>query len=196
MQGPMGSLTLTPGPDGLEKVVWSRNSRSDRAFDLPCSGELLANRDGERDDEPPFTCGTYARRSVIKHFLRQVYGGSKYNEGARMAVVAQVQALINSTLQAWSFEQNFLCTCPNGTTTGWDCCTEQADCATEPCPCPVLVAPRVHARLDTTICKYCVIFKLGSRGRTPGRVLPWQPTARRRSPPPQGRQSCSAHRIL
>ena len=60
----------------------------------------------------------------------------------------------------------------------------------------VLDAPRVHARLDTTICKYCVIFKLGSRGRTPGRVLPWQPTARRRSPPPQGRQSCSAHRIL
>jgi hypothetical protein len=36
----------------------------------------------------------------------------------------------------------------------------------------VLVAPRVHARLDTTICKYCVIFKLGSRGLTPGRVLP------------------------
>jgi hypothetical protein len=60
----------------------------------------------------------------------------------------------------------------------------------------VLVAPRVHARLETTICKHCVIFKLGSRGRTPGRVLPWQPTARRRSPPPQGRQSCSAHRIL
>jgi hypothetical protein len=60
----------------------------------------------------------------------------------------------------------------------------------------VLVASRVHARLDTTICKYCVIFKLGSRGRIPGRVLPWQPTAPRRSPPPQGRQSCSAHRIL
>jgi hypothetical protein len=148
----MGSLTLTPGPDGLEKVVWSRNSRSDRAFDLPCSGELLANRDGGRDDEPPFTCGTYARRSVIKHFLRQVYGGSKYNEGARMAVVAQVQALINSTLQAWSFEQNFLCTCPNGTATGWDCCTEQANCATEPCQCPDGFAVPASVACCTSVC--------------------------------------------
>jgi hypothetical protein len=73
---------------------------------------------------------------VIKHFLREVYGGSKYNEGARSAVVRQIQELVNSTLQAWSFDQNFLCTCPNGSATGWECCTEQANCATEPCPCP------------------------------------------------------------
>jgi hypothetical protein len=131
-------MTLTPGPDGLEKVVWSRSSKgvSDRTFEMPCSGEALANRNGERDDQTPFTCGTYARRSVIKHFLREVYGGSKYNEGARSAVVRQIQELVNSTLQAWSFDQNFLCTCPNGSATGWECCTEQANCATEPCPCP------------------------------------------------------------
>jgi hypothetical protein len=56
--------------------------------------------------------------------------------------------------------------------------------------------PTCTLGLTPTICKYCVIFKFGSRGRTPRQVLPWQPTARRRSPLPPGRQSCSAHSIL
>jgi hypothetical protein len=56
--------------------------------------------------------------------------------------------------------------------------------------------PTCTLGLTPTICKYCVIFKFGSSGRTPGQVLPWQPTARRRSPLPPGRQSCSAHSIL
>lgn len=139
MQGPLGRMVLTPGPDGVEKVVWSRNSKglSDRTFEIPCSGERLTNRDGLRDDAPPFTCGTYARRSVLKYFLRKVYGeGMKDNQGAKDAVVKAVQGLINTTREAWSFSKNFLCTCRNGTTTGWECCTEQSNCATDPCPCP------------------------------------------------------------
>jgi len=88
MMGPMGSLTLTPGPVGVEKAIWSRNSKLNRTFQLPCTGELLANRNGVRDDASPFTCGTYPRRSVIKHFLRKTYGGSdRYNDGARRSVV-------------------------------------------------------------------------------------------------------------
>ena len=138
-QGPLGSLTLTPGPSDVEKVVWSRSSSgaSNRMFEVPCTGSRLANRDGVRDDAPPFTCGTYPRRAVIKHFLRKTYGGgAKDNDGARQAVVMKVKELINATREAWSLQNNFLCTCKNKTTIGWDCCTEQSSCATQPCPCP------------------------------------------------------------
>lgn len=134
----MSSVVLTPGPDGVEKVIWSRNSAGlpNRSFEIPCSGQRLANRDGERDDAPPYTCGTYARRAVMKHFLRKTYGGgAKYNEGAKDAVVKAVKKLINETREAWSTPSNFLCTCPNGSTTGWECCSEQSSCSTEPCPC-------------------------------------------------------------
>ena len=131
----MDSVTLTPGPDSVEKVIWSRSSKTphSRTFETPCTGEKLTNRDGIRDDAPPFTCGTYPRRSVIKHFLRS--NGMAENQGAKDAVVKAVKALINKTREAWSFASNFMCTCKNGTT-GWDCCTEQSNCATEPCPCP------------------------------------------------------------
>jgi len=137
MMGPMDSLTLTPGPVGVEKAVWARNRVPNRTFQLPCTGELLQNRDGVNDDSSPFTCGTYPRRSVIKHFLRKTYGGTdRYNDGARQSVVREVQALVNRTLMAWSIDQNFLCTCRDGVTTGWNCCIDQQDCATTPCPCP------------------------------------------------------------
>ena len=139
-QGPLGNMVLTPGPGSArEKVVWSRNSEGlpDRQFEIPCSGDKLANRDGVRDDIPPFTCGTYPRRAVIKHFLRKTYGGgTKYNQGAKDAVIQAVQRLINQTRQAWSLDKNFMCTCPNGSATGWECCSLQSNCATEPCPCP------------------------------------------------------------
>ena len=48
MQGPMGSMTLTPGPGSTEKVTWSRSTDGtpSRLFELPCSGERLTNRDG------------------------------------------------------------------------------------------------------------------------------------------------------
>ena len=132
----MNSVTLTPGPNSVEKAIWARNGFLNRTFQLPCTGPLLENRDGQRDDASPFTCGSYPRRAVIKHFLRKTYGGSdKYNEGARLAVVHRVQTLINSTMLAWGIKQNFLCTCLDGITTGWKCCTEQKNCAVEACPC-------------------------------------------------------------
>ena len=136
MLGPLGSMTLTPGPSGLEKVVWARNSDGTREFQIPCTGGKLANRNGSRDDMPPFTCGTYPRRAVMKYFLRNKYGGTKNNPGARDAVVKVVRAMINATREAWSSDGNFMCTCPNQSATGWGCCTLQSDCATDPCPCP------------------------------------------------------------
>ena len=152
----MGAVVLTPGPDSIqEKVVWSRNSDglSDRQFELPCTGQRLANRDGVRDNTPPFTCGTYARRAVIKHFLRKTYGGgAKYNAGAKDAVVEAVRGLINRTRKAWSFNGNFLCTCPNGSATGWECCTLQKNCATDPCPCPSGYEVAASVACCTSVC--------------------------------------------
>jgi hypothetical protein len=155
MQGPMGSMTLTPGPDGVEKVIWSRSSDGNpsRLFELPCSGERLTNRDGiTRDDSPPFTCGTRARRAVVKHFLRVTYGGEKENEGAKNSVINEVRALINRTREAWNFKSNFMCTCPNSTTTGWACCEQQKDCATEPCPCPDGYSTKASVACCTSVC--------------------------------------------
>ena len=161
MQGPMGSMTLTPGPDGVEKVVWSRSSDGSpsRLFELPCSGERLTNRDGiSRDDAPPFTCGTRARRAVVKHFLRVTYGGEKENQGAKSAVIKEVLALINRTREAWAFKSNFMCTCPagvtapDGTTTGWGCCEVQKECATEPCPCPSGYSVKASVACCTSVC--------------------------------------------
>ena len=138
MQGPLSSTTLTPGPDSVEKVVWSRRSDKEggRLFDLPCSGTKLTNRDGRRDTRPPYTCGTFARRAVIKHFLREEFGGTQNNEDARKMVASVVRAMINRTRDAWELDTNYQCTCPDGIRTGWDCCAEQKQCSTDPCACP------------------------------------------------------------
>ena len=150
MQGPMASSTFTPGPDSVEKVIWSRSSS--RQFELPCSGDRLTNRDGLRDDVSPFTCGSYPRRAVLKHFIRRTYGGAKYNDAARQSVVKAVLELVNRTRKAWSFDSNYMCTCPNGSTTGWECCDQQADCATEPCACADGSEVKMSVACCTSVC--------------------------------------------
>ena len=136
MQGPMKEMVFTPGPAGVETVRWSRSSgEGSREFTLPCSGEALTMRNGVRDTKSPFTCGTPARRAILKHFLRTHLGGGTNNSAAKDMVLKAVRRLINDTRAAWSYDGNFRCTCRNGTT-GWHCCLEQSNCATEACPCP------------------------------------------------------------
>ena len=134
----MSSITLTPGPDTVEKVVWSRRSdgSTSRLFDLPCSGTKLTNRDGRRDTQPPYTCGTFARRAVIKHYLRETFGGMENSDEARKAVVSVVKEMINRTRDAWELDTNFQCKCKDGFTIGWECCKEQSKCSLDPCACP------------------------------------------------------------
>lgn len=127
----------------MEKVVWSRrrtgesNNNNNRLFDLPCSGKKLNSRNGVRDTLPPYTCGTFARRAVLKYYLRNKIGGAmQNNDGAKQKVVDVVKAMMNETLKAWELDANYLCTCKNGTTTAWECCTEQKQCSIEPCACP------------------------------------------------------------
>ena len=132
----MSSTTLTPGPDSVEKVIWSRRSDGNRLFDLPCSGIKLASRDGQRDTKPPYTCGTYARRAVIKHYLRDKFGGMQNSEETRKMVVKVVNEMINRTRAAWELDANYQCRCNDGIRVGWGCCTEQSQCSTNPCTCP------------------------------------------------------------
>ena len=136
MQGPMSEMVFTPGPDGVEKLRWSRASGgASREFTLPCSGEELTMRNGIRDTKSPFTCGTPARRSILKNYLRTYLGGGGNNSAAKAMVLKAVKELINRTRIAWSNDANYRCTCANGTT-GWDCCLDQSNCATEACLCP------------------------------------------------------------
>ena len=129
-QGPFGRADLSPGPDGVEGVIWSRSTQGldSRTFELPCSGDQLINRDGSHDTKPPFTCGTYPRRSIIKYFLRNAFGGTKDSNAAKSQVIAAVKKLIADTREAWSNDANYYCKCKNGTA-GWECCAEQTDCA-------------------------------------------------------------------
>ena len=136
MEGPMSEMVFTPGPDGVERVRWSRGSGvASRLFELPCSGEALTMRNGLRDTKSPFTCGTPARRAILKNYLRSHLGGQTNNSAAKEMVIKAVRELINRTRVAWSYDANLLCTCRNGTV-GWSCCIEQENCATEACPCP------------------------------------------------------------
>ena len=158
-QGPLSAATLTPGPDSVEKVVWSRRSdegdkknKMSRLFDLPCSGKKLAGRNGVRDTAPPYTCGTFARRAVIKHFLRAKIGGTRNNDAAKQKVVDVVKNMMNQTLKAWELDANYLCTCKNGTTVAWECCSEQKECSTDPCPCPDGYGVNASVACCTTVC--------------------------------------------
>ena len=152
MTGPLDEMELTPGPDGVEKVRWSRGSTApSRGFELPCSGEQLALRTGVRDTKSPFTCGSPARRSVLKYFVRDFLGGAKDNSAAKSMVVKAVQELINRTLAAWSLDDNYRCTCANGTK-GWECCAEQSNCAIEPCTCPEGFEVKASVACCTSVC--------------------------------------------
>jgi hypothetical protein len=52
----------------LEVPFWARDASEiglDRSLDLPCFGVKLKG-----DYDPPFTCGSDTRRSIIKYFVR------------------------------------------------------------------------------------------------------------------------------
>jgi len=128
MMGALDSVDLWPGPVGLEKPFWSRNRRNTggRDFELPCSGDALNDRSGHRDTQSPFTCGSDARRAVIKYFIRNRMGtqGSANQEIVRQAV----KVLVSQLQQAWlTSVSNYACQCANGTHS-LDCCTLDPSC--------------------------------------------------------------------
>ena len=126
---------LHAGPVGLEKPFWSRNRQGvGRDFELPCSGDALNDRNGRRDTQSPFTCGSDARRAVIKYFLRNRMGtqGNANQELVRQAV----QVLVTQLKQSWLTDlNNYACQCANGTHS-LDCCTLDPSCDPTVLTCP------------------------------------------------------------
>lgn len=54
MMGALDHVDLWPAPDGVNKPVWTRqpeNATYSREFQLPCSGDQLAGRNGVRDNK-------------------------------------------------------------------------------------------------------------------------------------------------
>ena len=135
MMGASESVDMWPGPAGLEKPFWSRSrSGVGRDFELPCSGDALKDRNGHRDTQSPFTCGSDARRAVIKYFLRNRMGTQS---SANQALVAQaVKILVTRLQQAWITDlDNYACQCANGTHS-LDCCSLDPSCDPSALTCP------------------------------------------------------------
>ncbi len=85
---------------------WARDPSGvgeDRSLDLPCFGPKLKG-----DYNPPFTCGSDTRRSIIKYFVRdEVNGNSRGSSLAEKLVRERIRQL----KAAWSDERRYACEC-------------------------------------------------------------------------------------
>jgi len=88
-----------------------------REFSLPCMGEDLLG-----DPYPPFTCGSSARRGIIKSFVRENVdqGG---DESLRSEVVNAVLNQLGLVHKAYESVSNLYCQCADGST-AVSCCGE------------------------------------------------------------------------
>ena len=136
MMGALDQVDIWPGPD-VAKPVWSRSRTHSpgRGFELPCSGDALKDRQGKRDSRSPFTCGSYARRSAIKYFLRN--GVNSNMDANRQLVKEAVLKLLDELKHAWIVDlDQYMCQCRDGSHSA-DCCVLDASCdpSTKKCPC-------------------------------------------------------------
>jgi len=135
MMGASAEAEVWPGPD-VAKPVWSRNDDGNRDFQLPCSGEALRDRQQRRDSKSPFTCGSFARRSVIKYFLRNVIQNDPTNN--TNIVRDAVSELVRNLERVWVNTDlaTYMCQCPDGSNSP-DCCVLDPSCdpAVTKCAC-------------------------------------------------------------
>lgn len=97
IMGPYARAELFPSDisEGIRTLQYYRDDDGGRTreFELPCTGEKLRG-----DIQPPFTCGSSARRSVIKSFLRDhVLNSQEGGQALRDAVIGEVRALVART---------------------------------------------------------------------------------------------------
>ena len=125
-------VCLCAGKD-LPVPFWARDKSEegiDRSMDLPCFGSKLKG-----DHNPPFTCGSDTRRSIIKYFVRDhINSGMHGNSLAESLVRERIQLL----MKAWSDQSKYACQCPyDKTQHRLECCTTTTIAATttEPCMC-------------------------------------------------------------
>ena len=96
-------------PDGvLETIKWFRDNSTGetREFDLPCTGEKLH---GDTRSSP-FTCGSQARRSVIKYYVRDVL----FNKRSASNVTAElILQTLRKSRDVWTNMSNYGCRAGN-----------------------------------------------------------------------------------
>lgn len=92
----------------LEVPFWARDASEtgvDRSMDLPCYGAKLKG-----DYNPPFTCGSDTRRSIIKYFVRdEINRDSAGNSVTESLIRKRIQML----KEVWKDTRNFPCKCPS-----------------------------------------------------------------------------------
>jgi hypothetical protein len=104
--GPYSKVDYVIGsPDGrLPDLTWFRdnNTGETRDFDLPCTGEKLH---GDRQGTP-FTCGSPARRSVIKSYVREFLFKGSDAANVTASLITERLARIEA---AWLDVRNYGC---------------------------------------------------------------------------------------
>jgi hypothetical protein len=125
----------------LEVPFWARDASEvgvDRSMDLPCYGAKL-----KKDYDPPFTCGSDTRRSIIKYFVRDEINRDAAGNSLAEQLVRQRIAMLKAV---WNDTANYACDCPAaaGGASGpprrnLSCCRsfegDPGFRATEPCTC-------------------------------------------------------------
>jgi len=120
----------------LQVPFWARDHSGegiDRSMDLPCFGSKLKG-----DNQPPFTCGSDTRRSVIKYFVRE-YINSGGGSGANRLAESLVRERIEKLMAAWSDQSKYACQCTDDRTQfKLECCktiNSAADNGGQRCTC-------------------------------------------------------------
>jgi hypothetical protein len=118
--GPYGSTDLWPAGGALPGARFSRrpDGGPGREFELPCSGGSL-----QGDRVLPFTCGSPARRALMKYFLRDYYPA----QGGDLAGIIR-----NATLEffrelrdVWADHERFGCPCAGDAPPSLRCCSAE-----------------------------------------------------------------------
>jgi len=118
VMGPYAAADLWPS-GALPGVRFSRRSDPDelsREFELPCTGERL-----QGDSQPPFTCGSAARRAIMKFFVRDGLGDPQETLGA--IVRNETRALVTRLRAAWDDPAGFGCPCTIIIRRSLECCS-------------------------------------------------------------------------
>jgi hypothetical protein len=120
MLGPYGAVELFPTDIDrtIDTVLWARDSTgATRSFDLPCTGAKL---NGET--KPPFTCGSPARRHLIRKFVQRLAGNEEASR-LKSIVNEQIQETFNIAENIFNVPvTGFGCQCADNDRAHFDCC--------------------------------------------------------------------------
>ena len=113
LMGPYGRADLSPRDldDKLPALEYYRDRErgTTREFVLPCAGDELNG-----DTNPPFTCGSNVRRSIIKSFVRDG-GGSDHEKDVdnsmKNAIKEQVHEMLDRAVGVFERPESLSCRC-------------------------------------------------------------------------------------